>query len=41
MSKKTRDLLLLGYAITTHPLASIVELVQDILRDDVAGADDT
>lgn len=38
---KRENLLLLGYAITAHPLASIVEFVQDILRDDVAGANNT
>lgn len=34
-----KNLLFLCYAITAHPLASVVELVHNVLRDDVAGAD--
>lgn len=34
------DALLLGYAITAHPLAGIVQLVEDILGGDITGADD-
>lgn len=36
-----QHVLLLGYAIATHALARIIELSQDILGCDVAGADNT